>query len=102
MGAASARPSSYDYPRLQRAVEALLEAHEQLRAENAELRATVAAGGKQVGDLDSTLRDERRRREAAIARIDALVTRLDQLGDRLEHAEAPAEIAAPVSRSAAT
>jgi len=102
MGAASARRAPYDYPRLQRAVEALLEAHEQLRTENAELRAAAEAGSKKLGDLDAALRDERRRREAAIARIDALVARLDELGDRLERADAPAETAEPISRSAAT
>ena len=82
MGAAASRRSGYDYARLRRAVEALLEAHEQLQAENAELRAAAAAGSKKVEGLDSALRDERERREAAIARIDALVTQLEQLDDR--------------------
>jgi predicted nuclease with TOPRIM domain len=104
VGAASAEQSRYDYPRLQRAVEALLDVHEQLRAENTELRAALASGDERVHDLEAALRDQQQRRAAAIARIDALVSQLEKLDGQLERAEASraADVVASVHGSAAT
>jgi predicted nuclease with TOPRIM domain len=87
VAAASAQDSRYDYPRLQRAIEALLDAHERLRRENAELRAVAARSEERIGDLEAALRDQQKRRADAIARIDALVAQLDDLDGRLERAE---------------
>jgi len=87
VGAASAPNSKYDYPRLQRAVEALLEAHDHLRRENEELRETLEQRDGRVLDLEGALREQQQRRADAIARIDALVGELENLDGRLERAE---------------
>ena len=79
--------SRYDYPRLERAVEALIEAHDRQRADNSELRVALEARDERLGDLEAALRDQQQRRADAIARIDALVGELEELDARLERAE---------------
>ena len=87
VGAASAQNAKYDYPRLQRAVEALLEAHEQLRRENEEFREALEQRQGRILDLEGALREQQQRRADAITRIDALVGQLEDLDGRLERAE---------------
>jgi len=99
---ASAQDSNFDFPRLERAVESLLAAHEQLRGENDALRAELAARDERVGDLESALRDQQQRRADAIVRIDALVEQLVELDARLERAEETRPAGAEVSVGAAT
>ena len=94
MGAASAQNTRYDYPRLQRAVEALLAAHDGLRRANEQLRANLEARDDRVRDLEGALREQQQRRADAIARIDALVGELEDLDGRLERAEETKPVAA--------
>lgn len=98
-GIVASAPSAdapFDYRRLARAVESLLETHERLREENAALRTQLEARDERIGDLESAVRDQQQRRADAIARIDALVAQLDELDGRLERAEE----ASPVGASA--
>ena len=87
VAASPADDAQYDYPRLERAVESLLEAHAKLQAENASLRADAQAREQRTADLEAALREQQERRADAIRRIDALVAQLDELDGRLERAE---------------
>ena len=101
MAAASDQNTKYDYPRLQRAVEALLGAHDGLRRENEQLRANADAHEDRVRELEGALREQQQRRANAIARIDTLVSELEELDRRLERAEEtkPVAVDAPAASS---
>ena len=75
-----------DFDRLERAIRALVEAHEELRRENAGLRAALAEGGQRIRALDSDLIAANQRRQDAYKRIDELISHLDQLDAQLAEA----------------
>jgi len=72
--------------RLESAVQALAESHEQVRKENAGLRAALAEGGQRIRALDSELIAANQRRQDAYKRIDELIAHLDQLDAQLAEA----------------
>ncbi len=65
--------------RLERAISALVESHDEFRKENAGLRTALAEGGQRIRALDSELIAANQRRRDAYKRIDELIAHLDQL-----------------------
>lgn len=80
------RPEAYDFERLERAVEALLERQGQLRAENDQLqsdnqalRAQIAARTQQGLRLEHELRASTQERVDLAKRLEELIEQLRQL-----------------------
>lgn len=78
---------SFDYARLEQAIESLLEDHAKLRTQNRSLRATVGERETQVAKLEGHLLEAKQKRQDAIKRIDDLVSRLEQIDAALERAD---------------
>jgi len=79
--------SHYDFERLERAVTALADRHEQLRTENAELRRVLREKDQHIGHLDEKLRAAGQRRHDVSKRIDDLIAQIDQLDSQFEAQE---------------
>jgi len=77
----------FDYGRLDRAIESLLEDHARLRTQNRSLRAVVGERESKITDLEAQLLASDQKREGAIKRIDELVLRLEQIDAALERAD---------------
>lgn len=77
----------FDYGRLDRAIESLLEDHARLRTQNRSLRAVVGERESKITDLEAQLLASDQKREDAIKRIDELVLRLEQIDAALERAD---------------
>jgi septal ring factor EnvC (AmiA/AmiB activator) len=73
----------YDFPRLQRAVEALAEAHRRLRGENAGLRRKVEEKSRRIRSLEEQMLEANQKRQDVAKRIDELVAQLDHLDAQL-------------------
>lgn len=78
---------SFDYARLEQAIESLLEDHAKLRTQNRSLRATIGERETQVAKLEGHLLEAKQKRQDAIKRIDDLVSRLEQIDAALERAD---------------
>jgi chromosome segregation ATPase len=89
--AATADPQAdqrYDFQRLERAVEYLIEEHQKLarekdraEQEHAALREELVDREQRLTSLEAELAAERGRRRAALEGVDKLIGRLDQLQD---------------------
>ena len=78
---------TFDYARLDRAIESLLDDHERLRAENRSLRTLVGEREAKLAKLEESLLASNQKRQDAIKRIDELVSRLEQIDAALERAD---------------
>ena len=74
---APAASEAPDFARLVRAVEGLIERHQQVLLENEELR-------RELGERDEQLRVLNQRRQDAIKHLDDLIAQIDQLDARFE------------------
>lgn len=86
---------SFDYTRLDRAIELLLEDHARLRTQNRALRAAVGERESKIADLEEQLLTSNQKRADAIKRIDDLVSRLEQIDAALERADERGGASAP-------
>ncbi|MFK7894342.1 MAG: hypothetical protein AB8G23_00805 [Myxococcota bacterium] len=80
----------YDFERLERSVEYLLDEHARLGAEREALLAELADREHRVAQLEADVVSERQRRAAAVEGVDKILTRLEQL---------QASVAMPTSQS---
>jgi chromosome segregation ATPase len=78
---------SFDYARLDQAIESLLEDHARIRTQNRSLRATVGEREAKIAKLEELLLSSNQKRQDAIKRIDDLVSRLEQIDAALERAD---------------
>lgn len=69
----------YDFQRLERSVEYLLDEHARLGAEREALLAELADREHRVSQLEAEVVDERRRRAVAVEGVDKILSRLEQL-----------------------
>jgi len=76
-----------DFGRLERAVEALAEAHRRLRGENAGLRRKVEEKARRIRTLEEKLLQANQKRQDVAKRIDELATQLDHLDAQLARAQ---------------
>ena len=70
---------SYDFRRLERGVTALLNRHDKLRTENANLRRKLSEKNERIRHLDSQIIGLNQRRQDVGKRIDELISQIDQL-----------------------
>ena len=77
----------FDFRRLERAVEALAEAHRRLRSENAGLRRKVEEKARQIRTLEERMLEANQKRQDVAKRIDELVAQLDHLDAQLARAQ---------------
>ncbi len=75
----AANEQTYDFERLERAVAFLLEEHERLSGERAELLEELVDREQRIGQLESRLEAERKRRLTAVEGVDKVLARLEQL-----------------------
>lgn len=75
----SARTERYDFERLERSVEYLLENHERLGAEREALLAELADREHRIASLEAKLDADRRRRATAVATVNRVLERLEAL-----------------------
>ena len=73
----------FDFGRLERAVDALAEAHRRLRSENAGLRRKVEEKARQIRTLEERMLEANQKRQDVAKRIDELVAQLDHLDAQL-------------------
>lgn len=90
----------YDFQRLERSIEFLLEEHARLGAEREALLAELADREHRVAQLEAEVVDERRRRAVAVEGVDKILSRLEQLQSSVampnnKHAESSARRGAP-------
>lgn len=69
----------YDFQRLERSVEFLLEEHARLGAEREAILAELADREHRVAQLEAEVVDERLRRAASVEGVDKVLSRLEQL-----------------------
>lgn len=69
----------YDFDRLERCVEFLLEEHRRLSAEHAELLVELGEREHRIAQLEARLASERSLRAAAVVGVDAILARLERL-----------------------
>ncbi len=73
------RSGQYDFDRLERSVEFLIEEHERLSGEREALVEELVDREHRIAKLESLLEEERCKRVTAIEGVDKLLTRLEQL-----------------------
>ena len=78
---------SFDFERLERAVEALSEAHRRLREENVALRRKVEERSRRVRALEERLIEANQQRQDVAKRVDELIAQLDHLDGQLGRSE---------------
>ena len=78
-GGESDGPDRYDFDRLERSVRFLLEEHQRLSAERAELLDELVEREKRVKALEAQLESERTLRTRAIDRVDKVLARVERL-----------------------
>ena len=78
---------SYDFERLESAVESLVERHRSLRNDNAALRVELDRSGQRIRQLEQELRDANQRRQDVGKHIDELIAQIDQLDAQFESQE---------------
>ncbi len=76
--------SAYDFQRLERAVEALIERGRRLQADNETLRGQLVERDRRIHSLDEGVLEANQRRQDAIKRIDDLIAHIDQLDAQLQ------------------
>jgi chromosome segregation ATPase len=79
--------SEFDFARLERVVEELVEQQGDLQKVNAELRTRLAERDSQVRALEERLRTANQLRQDVAKRIDELIGQIDQLDAELEEGE---------------
>jgi uncharacterized protein YhaN len=78
---------SVDFERLERAVEALSEAHRRLRDENLALRRKVEERARRARALEERLIEANQQRQDVVKRVDELIAQLDHLDGQLDRSE---------------
>jgi hypothetical protein len=78
---------AYDWERLERAVQALIERQGSLDGQVSDLRARLAERDERIRGLESQVLDANQRRQDTAKRIDELIAQLDQLDAQLDNAE---------------
>lgn len=71
--------NGYDFDRLERSVEFLIEEHERLSGEREALLSELMDREHRIAALESQLEDERSKRATAIEGVDKILGKLDQL-----------------------
>lgn len=69
----------YDFDRLERSIEYLLEEHRRMSAERAELLVELADREHKIAQLESRLESERSLRAVAVSGVDAILARLERM-----------------------
>lgn len=69
----------YDFDRLERSIEYLLEEHRRISAERAELLVELAEREHKIAQLESRLESERSLRAVAVSGVDAILARLERM-----------------------
>ena len=70
---------TFDFERLERAVAFLMEEHERLSSEKAELLDELVERETRITSLEAKLEHERDRRRIAVEGVDKILSRLEQL-----------------------
>ncbi len=65
-------------------MEGLTRSHALLRQENQALRRNAEVGEERIRSLEDDLQDAKQRRQSALARLDVLISELDELEARLD------------------
>ena len=86
---ASSRSPQYDFERLERSIEHLLEDHERLTAEREALLEELIEREQRIAALESKLGSEGKRRVSAIESVDRILERLEQLESNVVEVAAP-------------
>jgi len=73
------RGDRYDFDRLERSVEFLIEEHERLSGEREALLSELLEREHRIANLESRLEEERRKRVTAVEGVDKILGRLAQL-----------------------
>jgi septal ring factor EnvC (AmiA/AmiB activator) len=81
--------NDYDFARLESAVAALLDRHEQLRSENAKLRRELVEKKRRIRRLDEQVLEANQRRQDVGKHIDELIAQIDQLDAQFESQDEP-------------
>lgn len=88
----------YDFQRLERSIEYLLEEHARLSAEREAILAELADREHRVSQLEAEVVDEKRRRAVAVEGVDKILSRLEQLQSAAQgHATDSADAAGATS-----
>jgi uncharacterized protein YhaN len=77
----------YDLERLERAVQALLDAHGRISQENAAMRRKVEEQAKAIRSLEGRVLEANQKRQDVAKRIDELIAQVTHLEDQLGSAE---------------
>ena len=77
--AESSRGDRYDFDRLERSVEFLIQEHQRLTQERQALLAELADREHRISSLESRLDSERGRRVRAVEGLDRILARLEEL-----------------------
>ena len=84
------RAEHYDFDRLERSVDFLIDEHQRLTAEREALVEELVERERRIAALEGTLEKERVRRMTAIESMDKILGRLDQLQASVTSAAEPA------------
>lgn len=79
---------AYDWDRLERAVEGLVESRQRLQRENQALRRDLESRERRIRVLEGQLLEANQKRKDVAKRIDELITQIDFLDARLSEPEA--------------
>ena len=82
----SADRNAYDFDRLERVVEDLVQAYQRQAEENASLRRKLEQKSRELRSLESQLLDANQKRQDVAKRVDELISQLDHLDGQLEAA----------------
>ncbi len=83
----SDRNATYDFERLERVVEDLVQAHQRQAHENAGLRRRLEEKGRELRMLEGQLLGANQKRQDVAKRVDELISQLDHLDGQLGVAE---------------
>lgn len=89
-GGKHVRADRYDFDRLERSVEFLLEEHERLSGERAELLEELVERERRIATLEERLEQEQVRRASAVEGVNKILARLEQLQTSATAAAGPA------------
>lgn len=78
-GRADERDGRYDFDRLERSIDFLIDEHQRLSAERAALLGELREREHRIAMLESRLESERAHRATAVQHVDKILSRLQQL-----------------------
>ena len=78
-GRADDRDGRYDFDRLERSIDFLIDEHRQLSAEREALLGELREREHRIAILESRLESERAQRSSAVEHVDKILSRLEQL-----------------------